>query len=48
MDHKERILLIRRLSLREALRVKMRLLNQGWDIVQELNGGGRFIMKRRA
>jgi hypothetical protein len=37
-----------RLSLREDLRVKMRLLNQGWDIVQELNGGGRFIMKRRA
>jgi len=37
-----------RLSLREDLRVKMRLLEDGWEIDRELNGGGRFIMKRKA
>ncbi len=25
----------------------LRLIDQGWDIVKELNGGGIFIMKRR-
>ena len=26
----------------------MKLLEEGWEIDRELNGGGRFIMKRRA
>jgi len=26
----------------------MLFLNEGWEIDRELNGGGRFIMKRRA
>jgi hypothetical protein len=25
----------------------LRLLNNGWELDRELNGGGRFIMRRR-
>jgi len=26
----------------------MRLLNEGWEIDRELNGGGRFITKKKS
>jgi len=31
----------------ESVEEMMGLLNEGWEIDRELNGGGRFIMKRR-
>ena len=30
----------------ESVDEMMRLLDQGWEIDRELNGGGKFIMKR--
>ncbi len=32
----------------ESVPEMMRLLDEGWEIDRELNGGGKFIMKRRA
>jgi len=35
-------------KLVESEEEMMKLLNQGWEIERELNGGGKFTMKRRA